>query len=133
MVAQRFTSPAPTPVIAHYSTVFDGRTPVLCGWNEIPKPAVSEWRYVSCLACLEIGARSNAKARATLEQRLREAAALKAANDVKPDLTFDIRKAAGDDNQVLQAHLEALDREHEREAIEIDKLLASMRGRRRRR
>jgi hypothetical protein len=39
-------------VVIHFSTVFDGRTPVLCGASGIPCPAASERRYVSCPRCL---------------------------------------------------------------------------------
>jgi len=43
----------------HYATVFDGRTPTLCGVTTTPKPGTNEWRYVSCRACLVLGARSS--------------------------------------------------------------------------
>jgi hypothetical protein len=41
-----------TSVTIHFSRTFDGRTPTLCGARGIPCPASSEWRYVSCEACL---------------------------------------------------------------------------------
>jgi hypothetical protein len=39
-------------VVIHYSTVFDGRTPALCGASGIPCPASNERRYVNCPGCL---------------------------------------------------------------------------------
>jgi hypothetical protein len=39
----------------HYSTVFDGVTPTLCGRDTVPKPATSDRSYVSCRACLGAG------------------------------------------------------------------------------
>src|SRR5436190_9911454 len=133
MVAQRFTAPASNQVVIHHATVFDGRTPVLCGRNDIPKPATSEWRYVSCPACLEIGARTTPAAQAALDRQLREAAAMKAANDVAPDPTFDLQKASGANKPAFQAHLQALAREHDREGTELANGLAktNKRGRRR--
>jgi hypothetical protein len=51
----------------HFSTIFDGRTPALCGKVGTPCPATSEWRYVGCERCLalrrdedEVHARRNA-------------------------------------------------------------------------
>lgn len=58
----------------HYATVFDGRTPVLCGVAEGPMPAASEWRYVTCPRCLAIGAKTSAAVRAAVAQRDREEA-----------------------------------------------------------
>lgn len=61
-------SGSPGPVDIHYATVFDGKTPVLCGVNSVPKPAASEWRYVSCRACLVLGARTSPEAAARLRK-----------------------------------------------------------------
>lgn len=52
----------------HYATVFDGKTPTLCGVNSIPKPATNEWPYVSCRACLVLGARTSRDAMVRLHQ-----------------------------------------------------------------
>jgi len=38
----------------HFSTVFDGKTPVLCGKVGTPCPATNEWRYVGCEKCLAL-------------------------------------------------------------------------------
>ena len=50
----------------HYATVFDGRTPTLCGVASTPKQASNEWRYVSCRACLVLGVRTSKDAAARL-------------------------------------------------------------------
>jgi hypothetical protein len=39
-------------VLIHFSTVFDGRIPVLCGASGTPCPASNERRYVSCPQCV---------------------------------------------------------------------------------
>jgi hypothetical protein len=38
----------------HFSLVFDGRTPTLCGRSGVPCPSTDEWRYVSCARCLAL-------------------------------------------------------------------------------
>lgn len=50
----------------HFATVFDGRTPVLCGVNSVPKPGTNEWWAVNCRACLVLGARTSKEAAARL-------------------------------------------------------------------
>jgi len=52
----------------HYATVFDGKTPTLCGVATVPKPGTNEWRYVSCRACLVLGARTSSEAAARLHR-----------------------------------------------------------------
>jgi hypothetical protein len=38
----------------HYSQIFDGKTPALCGKLGTPRPAANEWRYVECPSCLAL-------------------------------------------------------------------------------
>lgn len=38
----------------HYSTVFDGKTPALCGKSGTPCPCTNERRYVKCHRCLAL-------------------------------------------------------------------------------
>ena len=54
MTPPRGPAPPPTtkPVVIHYALRFDGG-PKFCGYGRIPMPASSEWRYVSCRACIE--------------------------------------------------------------------------------
>jgi len=68
----------------HYATIFDGRTPVLCGLVERPMPAASEWRYVTCPWCLAIGAKTSAAACAAIAERDREEAARRAEEAALP-------------------------------------------------
>jgi hypothetical protein len=65
-IAADYSSPR-EPI--HFSRVFDGRTPALCGKNGTPCPAANEWRYVGCPRCLalrppEVHARPSADAKA---------------------------------------------------------------------
>jgi len=100
----------------HYSTVFDGRTPTLCGVASVPKPATSEWRYVSCRACLMLGARTSKDAAARL--RGSEAAAT-AEPPSRPITEAEIRKLSGADDPVFQRWLADLNEERLRIGREI--------------
>lgn len=63
--------PAYLPI--HYGHA--GTTPrVLCASSDASTPVTREWRNVTCLACLRIGAeRGSPTARVVLAERLREA------------------------------------------------------------
>lgn len=53
MADERMSPSAVAPGnVIHHASRFGYSEPTTCGRTEVPKPASSEWRYVTCSACL---------------------------------------------------------------------------------
>lgn len=90
----------------HFSRVFGGRTPTLCGRRDVPRPATDEWWSVTCRRCLELGAATSPDARAALARRDAEATARHRKTSPAASVTeAEIRRLSGADDPVFHTWL----------------------------